>query len=87
MNGLEHAALAGRRLGVRLLAIAVVVAALAVLGGLAYVGVSLLMSAAPGRPSTCGPGPDAVPIEAAGRTPVTSEQRPSAGQGLRPVPG
>lgn len=74
VNGLEHAALATRRLGVRLVVVAVVVAVLAALVGVAYVGISLLMSAAGSGGPRCGPGPGGVPIEAVGATSVTSEQ-------------
>ena len=77
LNGLEHAAVATRRLGIKLLGLAVVVALLAALGGAVYAGVSLLMSAA--APAVrCSPDQGGVPIEAAGTTAVTDEQLSNA---------
>jgi hypothetical protein len=77
LNGLEHAAVAARRLGIRLVGLAVVAALLAALGGAVYAGVSLLMSAA-APPVRCSPNQGGVPIEAAGTTSVTNEQLANA---------
>ena len=77
LNGLEHAALAARRLGMRLVGLAVVVALVAALGGVAYLGVSLLMSAS-APPTRCSPNTGGVPIEPGGSTTVTDEQLANA---------
>ncbi|MCX6463957.1 MAG: hypothetical protein NTW05_10255, partial [Pseudonocardiales bacterium] len=77
LNGLQHATVAARRLGIRLVALAVVVAVVVALGGVVYVGVSLLMSAA-APPVRCAPDPGGVPIESGGPTTVTDEQLANA---------
>ncbi len=74
MNGVQHAALATRRLGVRLLVVTVALGLVAALGGVFYLAVSAVMSAATGQSRGCGPTSDGVPIEAAGGSGTTEEQ-------------
>ncbi|WP_141566624.1 hypothetical protein [Pseudonocardia sp. N23] len=77
MNAAEHALLALRRLGRRLLVLAVVLGSIGVGGVVAFVSVSFLMTPAsvPGR---CQPDPAAVPIDVAGPSGLTSEQQSNA---------
>jgi len=77
VTGVEHAALALRRLGIRLVLLVGVVGVLIALGMVALVGTSALMSSA-GRGGACGPTSVGVPIEAAGDPAVTDEQRVNA---------
>jgi hypothetical protein len=77
VNGHEHAALAVRRLGVRLAAVAAVLALVAALGGVVFVATSALMSSA-ARQGSCTPSDAAVPIEAAGDAGVSGEQLANA---------
>ncbi|MBA2309770.1 MAG: heavy metal transporter [Pseudonocardiales bacterium] len=77
MNGGEHAALALRRLGIRLVGIAAVLALLAGLGVVVFAGVSWLMSPR-GAGGNCGSAPGAVPVQAAGPAKANEEQRKNA---------
>jgi hypothetical protein len=78
LNGRQHAVVAARRLGVRAVVLVLGVALVAALGGLAFAGMSVLMSA--GAPSVrCAPGGGGgVPVEARGATTVSEEQLANA---------
>lgn len=77
MNDTEHALLALRRLGRRVLALAVLLGVLGVGGAIMYVGVSFLMTPA-STPVRCLFDPAEVPIDAVGPSNLTAEQRDNA---------
>ena len=78
MNGVQHSVVALRRLGVRLLVVAVAVGLVVALGGVAFVAMSAVMSAANSTLPRCAPPSGGVPIEAAGRAGATGEQLANA---------
>ena len=73
VNGLDHALLAGRRLGVRIAVLAVVTGLFVVAGGAVYLAMYTVMGAS-APPLRCAPVEGGVPIEAGGATQVTTEQ-------------
>ncbi|MCF7552661.1 hypothetical protein [Pseudonocardia sp. WMMC193] len=77
LSGREHAVLAGRRLGRRLLVLLLVLAVLGAAGAVAFVGVSFLMFT-PVRAGSCEPNPERTPIEASGASGLTAEQLSNA---------
>jgi hypothetical protein len=73
VNGLDHALLASRRLGVRIFVLALVATLLAGVGGVVYLAVYVVMGGA-APPLRCAPQGGGVPIEAGSGTAVTPEQ-------------
>ena len=77
MNGFEHAAVAMRRLGLRIIVLGVVLALFAVAGVAVFIAMTALMTPAT-RSAGCVPDSSAVPVEAAGGTTAGQEQLANA---------
>ncbi|MCF7547435.1 hypothetical protein [Pseudonocardia sp. WMMC193] len=78
LTGREHAQLAARRLGRRLLVVLLVLGVVGAAGAVAFVGVTFLMSVPTRGVGSCEPNPERMPVEASGSSGLTGEQLTNA---------
>ena len=78
LDGAQHAVVAMRRLGIRLVVVGLAVGLVAALGAVLYITVFAVTSSGLSQSRACGPSDAGVPIEAGGGSEVTDEQLANA---------